>query len=221
MDIDTAASVVADPRKDFLTERGVATFPSSKTRHKHHGWVQIKSSALPITLSIVMFTAFAVLAGCDQTEQPIDLAVEKVPVDLAAEDQQPMGHVMEFEDFTLQANVSRTDALPDSMTQQYGINPDPNLALLSLVILEHQSGRQPAAVPAEVSAQQESLTGRVEAIDMHPVEANGYVSYIGTLDASFQRVFQFIIQAQPAGTDRPLHMDFEVQLETFKIGDIE
>ncbi|KGK42102.1 hypothetical protein LH51_09700 [Nitrincola sp. A-D6] len=177
----------------------------------------------------------AVLAGCDQGEQtpnnppveqpvapPAEPPVEpsateptvEPPVEPSAEKPQPLGQTMEIDGFMLRANVSRTDDLPDAMAQQYGISADPDLSLLNLVILENQSDQQDATVSAEVSAQYESLTGQLADIEMRTVEADGYVSYIGTLDTSSEHIFKILIKAQPANTDQVLEMEFEVQLDT-------
>jgi hypothetical protein len=174
-----------------------------------------------VALSIVMIAIMVVLTGCDRPEQTDGLAENQTqePVGQPAVDQRPLEHVSEFDDFTLRANVSRTDVLPDDMARQYGIEPGPDLVLLNLVILEKRPDQQPVPVTAEVSVHHESLSGHHEAIDMRVVEADGHVSYIGTLDTSAQRFFQIIVEAQPAGTDEPLQMSFEVRLEAFDTGD--
>jgi hypothetical protein len=176
----------------------------------------LKGIALPVTLSIVMIAA---LVGCERAEQTTDSAVTQAPVAQPAAQEQPLGHVIEFDGFTLRANVSRTDFLSDDMARQYGIDAAPDRHLLNLVILENRPDRQPEAVSAEVSAQYESMIGQVEAIDMRVVEADGHVSYIGTLDASDQRIFKLVIEARPAGTDQLLRTNFEVRLESFEAGD--
>ena len=58
----------------------------------------------------------------------------------------------------------------------------------------------------------ENLVGHEIEIDLRQVEANGDVSYIGTLDTSGQLVFRFVMEAQPEGADEPLQTEFEVQL---------
>jgi hypothetical protein len=176
-----------------------------------------QSVARPVRLSIPLMAVIAVLAGCEragQTDRPTE---SQAQVDQPAGDERPLGQVAEFDGFTLRANVSRTELLPDAMARKYGIEAEPDLFLLNLVILESRPDRQPVPVSAELSVHHESLIGHEEVIEMRAVEADGYVSYIGTLDASSQRVFQLVIEAQPAGTDQPLQMDFEVQLDTLDI----
>jgi hypothetical protein len=178
---------------------------------------KIQRVARPVTLSIGMIAVIAVLAGCERAERTVDSAENQAHVDQPAGDEQPLGQVTEFDDFTLRANVSRTKLLPEAMARQYGIEREPDLVLLTLVVLENRPDPEVVPVSAEVSAQYESLIGHVEVIDMRAVEADGFVSYIGTLDASGQRFFRFVIEAQPAGTDQPLRMNFEVQLDALDI----
>ena len=125
--------------------------------------------------------------------------------------------VKEFDDFTLRANISPTEFLPETMARAYAITAAPNLVLLNLVVLEKRSDGQAVPVSAALSAHYENLVGQVKVIDMRVVEANGNVSYIGTLDASAERVFRLVIEAQPAGTNQPLQVNFDVQLDKLDI----
>jgi hypothetical protein len=170
------------------------------------------TTALRGMLPIVTLAMTAMLAGCGQAEQTANSVEVNSPVGQPTDAQQALGQVMEFDGFTLRANITRAGDLNETLVRQYGIDPDPDLALLNLVILDNQSDRPQATVGAEVSAQYQTLLGRTEVIAMRPFEADGYVSYIGTLDAGSQRIFQLTIEAQPAGTDELLQMSFEVSL---------
>jgi hypothetical protein len=181
-----------------------------------HG-IRFQGVAPSAVLSIALMFVIGALAGCERAGQNGDVAEGQEQVDHPGGDAQPLGQVTEFEGFTLRANLIRTEFLPDAMARQYGIEADPDLVLLNLVVLEKLPDRQPVAVSAEVSAHYESLVGHPETIDMRAVEADGHVSYIGTLDVSTQRVFRFVIDAQPAGTDKPLRMNFEAQLHTLDV----
>lgn len=173
----------------------------------------VESLALRLTQWIILLALMAVLAACERAEHSTDLPEAQESADQQVLEQQPLGQVVEFEGFSLRANVSRSDALPDQMARHYDIEPEPDLFLLNVVILEDRSDGLPASVAADVNARHESLIGHVEAIDMRAIEADGHVSYIGSLDASVQRVFQIIVEAQPAGADQPLHLSFEVHLD--------
>lgn len=163
-----------------------------------------------LVLSIALIAA---LTGCDQSEQAVGSPGNQASVTQSDNDQQSSGHVAEFDGYTLRANAIRSDVLPDAMARQYEIEADADLVLLNLVILETRADQQPVPVRAQVSARHEGLTGHGRAIDMRPVEADGMISYIGTIEAGGQRHFQLVVEAQPDGTDEPLKMDFEVQLD--------
>jgi hypothetical protein len=174
---------------------------------------KVPGFALPGILAMALM---AMLAGCERGEQTTRSAERQAQDNQPAADELPLGQVEEFDGFTLRANVSPTESLPEAMARQYGIESGPNLALLNLVILEARPDQQPVPVPAELNVQYESLIGHAQVIDMREAEADGYVSYIGTLDASTQRIFRIAIEAQPAGADEPLRMHFEVQLDTLQ-----
>ena len=187
-----------------------------------------KSKTGNVALSIVMIAVMAVLAGCERDEQTADQVDTAAPVTQSSEsqrrtedqrqsnDQRPLEHAVEFDGFTLRTNVSRTDALPEAMARRYEIEPDANRVLLNVVIMENQPNQQAAPVAGEVSARHETLSGHRENIDMRAIEVDGHVSYIGTLDASTQRMFQLVIEALPEGSEQPLEMDFEVRLDTLE-----
>lgn len=173
----------------------------------------INTTARMVTLPIAILAIVAVLTGCDRAGQGVDAARENPSVGQPAGPDKPLGQVMEFDSFTLRANVSRADVLSDDMARQHRIEANPDLALLNLVIQDNQSDRQSATVEAAVTVQYQTLLGQIEVVEMRPVEADGYISYIGTLDASSQRIFKLTIKAQPNGTEKMLEMDFDVQLD--------
>ena len=180
------------------------------------------------------------LAGCEPTPQSNDsvadqsatqssedrLARQQAARDQGYQDQaatdtqamndEPMGKVMEFDGYTLRANVSRTDMMNEATARQYGIEPAANLVLLNLVVLDKRASQQPVPVAAEVRAQHESLSGHFENIAMREVESNGFISYIGTLESGAERFFQLAIEAQPEGVEEAFQMSFEVRLDRFE-----
>ncbi|WP_409526508.1 DUF4426 domain-containing protein [Nitrincola sp. MINF-07-Sa-05] len=170
---------------------------------------KVRSLALPTILTMALA---ALLVGCDRSDQPADVTASQVNVDEREASEQPLGDVAEFDGYTLRANVSPTEHLPDAMALQYGIEADANVFLLNVVILENGQEQQPVPATGELSAYYESVTGHTTKIDMREVEANDLVSYVGTLDTSTQRVFQFVIEAQVENTDLPLQMSFEAQI---------
>lgn len=165
-------------------------------------------------LPLMLGASLVLLAGCDRAGQSTGSAADSS----AATGEQtgpdkPLGQVMEFDGYTMRASISRADVLSDTMARQYGIAANPDLALLNLVIQDNNEARQDATVEATVSVQHENLLGQSQVVDMRAVEADGYISYVGTLDASSQRNFQLTIKAQPTGTEQPLEMNFTVQLD--------
>lgn len=169
-----------------------------------------KSRFVFFTAVLSLIVAFS---ACNKLQQTVDSAKEPVNTGEPAEVDQPLGHVVEFNDFTLRANVSRASVLNDAMAQKYDIAVRPDLAVLNLVILKNNAKPAEATVQAQVSAKHENLLGHTEDITMKPIETDGYISYVGTIDASSQRVFQLIISAVPEGTEQPLQMNFDVQLD--------
>ena len=166
------------------------------------------------TVALAALLSTGVLAGCDQTEEPeqsADSAENTTNLDLQGHER-PLGHVEEFGDYSLQASITPTDRLPDVMIEEHNIEPGPERLLFNAIIYDKRAdgGLEPAA--ADVSVVYENLPGHEIEIDLRQVEANGDVSYIGTLDTSGQLVFRFVMQAQPEGSDEPMQTEFEVQL---------
>lgn len=175
--------------------------------------INFSTTARKLTLPMVMLSTFVILAGCDRPGQSVDSVGQNSVRGEHAGPDKPLGHVMEFDGYTLRANVSRADVLNDTMARRYGIAANPDLALLNLVIQDNNVARQEATVEAAVSVEHENLLGQTQVVDMRAIEADGYISYVGTLDASSQRIFQLIIKVRPEGTEQPLEMNFEVQLD--------
>lgn len=167
------------------------------------------------SVALTAMLSIALISGCEQAEQTVDLNENQAHVD---QPERPLGHVAEFEGFTIRANVSPTEFLPDAMIRQHDIEAGPDIVQLNVVILEKRPDGQLVAVSAQLSAHYENDAGKVEVIDMRAVKANGLVSYMSTLDTSTQQVFRFFIEALPEGTDQPLKTNFEVKLPEPDIG---
>lgn len=170
----------------------------------------LSMNAKRVTLPIIILAMIAMLPGCERPGQAVE---GNTSIGEPAGPDKPLGQVMEIDGFTLRANVSRADVLSDDMARQYGIDASPDLALLNLVIQDNKMDRQSATVEAAVSVEHQNLLGQTKAVDMRPIKADGYISYIGTLDVSTQRIFKFTIKAQPAGTEQMLEMNLEVKLD--------
>ncbi|WP_373188303.1 DUF4426 domain-containing protein [Halopseudomonas sp.] len=156
----------------------------------------------------------ALLAGCDQTEEPeqnADSTENPTNLDLQGQER-PLEHVEEFDDYSIQGSITPTERLPDVMIQEYNIEPGPERLIFNAIIYEKRSDGEREPVSADVNVLYENLVGHEIEIDMRQVEANGDVSYIGTVDTSGQLVFRFMIEARPEGSDESLQTEFEVQL---------
>ena len=166
------------------------------------------------TVALAALLSTGLLAGCDQTEEPeqsADTAESTTNLDLQGHER-PLGHVEEFEGYSLQASITPTDRLPDVMIEEHNIEPGPERLLFNAIIYDKRSDGGLEPVAADVSVMYENLPGHEIEIDLRQVEANGDVSYIGTVDTSGQLVFRFVMEAQPEGADEPLQTEFAVQL---------
>ena len=175
--------------------------------------VNLSLRACSLKLITVSLIFAGLLAGCERASQSVTPATEPGNNAEVVVPDKPLGHVMEFDGYTLQANITRADVLNENMTEKYGIEVNPDLALLNLVILDNSEPRQDATVNATVYVEHENLAGHTQVIEMRAADTDGYISYYGTLDASSQRIFQLTVKAQPAGTEQMLEMNFEARLD--------
>lgn len=171
-----------------------------------------RSISRPLGTLAALLAAAALAAGCTPADRATPASDGEVRLGQPVANEQPLGQVTEFDGFTLRANVSPSDFLPDTIASRYGIQTGPDLSVLNLVVLQTTQEGPSVPVRADVSAHYESLIGHATTVDMRAVEADGQVSYIGTFDTSGQRVFRFVIQVVPQGAEQALEVNFEVQL---------
>ncbi len=166
-----------------------------------------------VGLTTILFASLTVLmAGCDEAEQTADSTENQSQINQLKENELLLGHVAEFDNFTLRANVSPTEFLPDTMLQEHGIEARQNLIQLNVVILEKLKDHRLVPVSAKLKAYYENQVGNIRDIDMRVFKVNDSISYMGMLDVSVQHIFRFFIEAQPEGIDEPLEMNFKVKL---------
>lgn len=170
-----------------------------------------KAPSVALTAMLIL-ALVALLTGCENSDQPTESTTTQEDIGQQEGSQLPLGNVAEFEDFTIRANVTPTEIVPDAMAQEHGVEIDSDLALLNVVILENRPEQRPEPVTAKLSASYKDLTNRAINIDMRETQANDRVSYIGTLNTSEQRIFDIAIEAQLENNSEPLRMTFEVQL---------
>lgn len=116
-------------------------------------------------------------------------------------------HVSKEGGFTLRASTVSSETLPESTANAQGIERDPRRGVLN-VSIHQQDGARDKNVRAEVHATARNLTGQKRDIPMKEVDANGYVSYLGTYDFVRGEVVDFLIDAKPQGSDRTLSLTF-------------
>lgn len=91
-----------------------------------------------------------------------------------------------------QSAESLRQAVDPATARAHGIERGPDHAVLNAVML--QDGRP---VAAQVSATARTLTGRIEAVSMKEVGANGGVSYTGDYGIARGEVLYFTMRATP------------------------
>jgi hypothetical protein len=123
------------------------------------------------------------------------------------------GHVVEMDDYTLQANVIPSTFLSDEIAQRYSLERSDDRGMVNLVVTRGGVLAQGApSVHAEVSVDLSNLIGQTQVVEMNEIVANKEISYIGFFDAApDQEVFRFAIRAAPEASDTVLTMEFEDQ----------
>lgn len=119
----------------------------------------------------------------------------------------PQAHVSKEGSFTLRASTVSSETLPESTANANGIERDPRRGVLN-VSIHQEDGSRDRNVRADVHATVRNLTGQKRDILMREIDANGYVSYLGTYDFVRGEVVDFLIDAKPQGSDRTLGLTF-------------
>lgn len=116
-------------------------------------------------------------------------------------------HVSTEGPFTLRASTVSSETLPESTAKAHGIDQDPQRGVLNVAILR-KTGSAEDTLHAEVHAIARNLSGQKLNVAMREVEANGYVSYMGTYDFVRGEVIDFLIEAKPQGSEQKLDLTF-------------
>lgn len=121
---------------------------------------------------------------------------------------QAQAHVQESDRHRLQANIVAANTLPEISARAHGIDPDPDRAVLNVVVLRGPQGTG-ETVRAEVEASYTVLAGVERGIDMREVVANDRVSYIGTFPIPGERTeLTMHVVARPLDGGEPLELSF-------------
>ena len=119
----------------------------------------------------------------------------------------PQAHVIKEGDFTLRASTVSSETLPESTAHANGIERDPRRGVLN-VSIHHRNESQDRNVRGDVQATARNLSGQKRDIPMKEIDANGYVSYLGTYDFVRGEVIDFLIDARPQGSEQKLSLTF-------------
>lgn len=111
--------------------------------------------------------------------------------------------------FTLRANAYQSEHLSEEIAEKYDVEQDENQGVLHVVVLEGEPNGDNTTA-AEVTAQQQNLVGQLEKIDMRKVEADNYITYIGTFNFDENAGFRFSVTAEPeSNSEVTLSVEFE------------
>lgn len=116
-------------------------------------------------------------------------------------------HVSKEGAFSLRASTVSSETLPEVTAKAHGIERDPRRGVLNVTIM-HRDKSGETNVRADVHATARDLTGQKRDVPMKEVDANGYVSYMGTYDFVRGEVIDFLIDAKPHGAGPRLSLTF-------------
>jgi len=119
----------------------------------------------------------------------------------------PQAHQKTFDDYILRSSVVNTLSIPAESAQQHGITRAADTGILNVTVLKKGS-ELTGTQEARVEAFARDLLGRKREIDMRETEIGQWVSYSGTFTFAPREVLDFVIHAQPAGSDEWLDMTY-------------
>lgn len=109
--------------------------------------------------------------------------------------------------YTLRASTVSSETIPESTAKAHGIERDPRRGILN-VLIQRKNGAIEKTLHGDVHAVARDLTGQKREVPMKEVDANGYVSYMGTYDFVRGEVIDFLIDAKPRSGAHELHLTF-------------
>jgi hypothetical protein len=101
--------------------------------------------------------------------------------------------------YVVRWNTTVTGFLPRQTVETHGLRRSGRGVLNVVVLREAGSGPLPETVAADVSARVRNLRGQVQRLDMHPIEANDRISYLGTFEVDDRDQLRFELQVHPPG----------------------
>lgn len=121
----------------------------------------------------------------------------------------------DFDHHEVHYNALNTSQLSPAMAQAYGIQRSSSRALLVITILKKESDAERTPVKGTVKASGINLTGQRRNITMSEVsDTQGAVYYLGQLPVHNMEIYDFTVQLEVEGEDRPLVVEFRQQFYT-------
>ena len=113
------------------------------------------------------------LAGCGG---PAPQPVEAVPDQVGSIDLQGPLRV--------HYNLLPTLALGEAVAREYGVERRADTALLVIALRQPDADGQEVTAPGQVQAEAVDLSGRRQAVALHPVTTGGYIDHVGTVNTA-------------------------------------
>jgi hypothetical protein len=104
----------------------------------------------------------------------------------------------DFGDLRVHYNALPTMALSEAVAQQYGVERDPDTALVLIAIRKMQNGEE-VDTDGEVTAQASDLSGARQQIALRSIDTGDYSDHIGTLRVSQRNTYRFDITVAADG----------------------
>ena len=121
----------------------------------------------------------------------------------------------DFDHHEVHYNALNTSQLSPAMAQAYGIRRSSSRALLVITILKKESDTLRTPVKGTVKANGINLTGQRRNIDMSEVsDQQGAVYYLGQLPVHNMEIYDFTVQLEIEGENKPMVVEFRQQFYT-------
>ena len=78
-------------------------------------------------------------------------------------------------------NLLPTLALGEAVAREYGVERRADTALLVIALRQPDADGQEVTAPGQVQAEAVDLSGRRQAVALHPVTTGGYIDHVGTV----------------------------------------
>jgi len=102
--------------------------------------------------------------------------------------------------YTIHHNALTTDSLTPQVAKAYNIQRSKNRGLLTVSVLKDQPGSTGEPVKAQVVARATNLSGQLREIDLHEVDEDSAIYYIGDFRITNQETLNFQLEVTPDGT---------------------